>query len=437
MKTSKALKEERAAKFAEQQQLVEAAKNEKGEARDFTPEEEKRFDTLQTEIDAFDPQIKRAEAFEANQRAAAAAAGNPVGGSEQREKDNIMKHYSLHKAIRQNLRSSNESLDGAELEMHQEITKRAKNAGVSLVGLAVPMTEKRATEQSVTGDAGAYGGNLVATQTGGLIEFLRPTPILESIGAKVIRGLTGNVEYPTNDGGIAASWEGEMDATPRTRNAYGKKSMAPNRLAAYTAVSLQNLIQSNIDLEAQTKMDIEAVIANAVDSAAINGAGTGNVPLGILNASGTYSVAAGTNGDVPTWAHIVGMETGVYIENAQAARMNYLINYVTKGKLKTTAHAANNAGYLMNGNNEINGYGVGVSNLVPSDLTKGTGTALSAGIFGDFSQLIIGQWGFMSLITDEVTLAEQGLVKITANSYWDVLVRQPKAFAVVKDWVTV
>jgi hypothetical protein len=74
---------------------------------------------------------------------------------------------------------------------------------------------------------------------------------------------------------------------------------------------------------------------------------------------------------------------------------------------------------------------------VPSNLVKGTSGAIcSAGIFGDFSQLIIGQWGFMDLSVDEVSRKREGYVEITLNTFLDILVRQPKAFSVVKDWLT-
>jgi len=87
----------------------------------------------------------------------------------------------------------------------------------------------------------------------------------------------------------------------------------------------------------------------------------------------------------------------------------------------------------MTSQSEINGYSVGVSNLVPADLTKGTGTDLSAAIFGDFSELLIAEWSFLDITVDEITLADQAQIKLTINMYMDVLVRQPKAFTVIKD----
>jgi len=240
---------------------------------------------------------------------------------------------------------------------------------------------------------------------------------------------------PTNDGGITGAWEGEVATTAASKNAYGSKSMSPNRYGVRALLSLQNIIQSSFSLETMTLEDIRAVLANAIDLAAINGSGASSQPEGILNATGTNAVVGGANGAAPTWAHIVNMETGIYSNNAEAQNMAYLINPATKGKLKQTKHSAGDLNYLMSGDNMINGYKVGVSNHVPGDLTKGSLTgAANAGIFGDFKQLLIGQWGFLDLSVDDKSLKNQGYVAIDVNTFVDVLVRQPKAFSVIKDW---
>lgn len=441
MKTSAELRQERASLVSSQQAFVDKAKEEK---RSLTADETTQFDTLQTQIDELDGEILRSEKFEDNIRKQAMdpAQSRSVGkpGGEERELQDMKERYSLHKAIRSQL--PNGKLDGVELEMHQETVKRAKDSNVEIMGLAVPMglgkrSEKRADGQTVTQDSGGYGANLVPTDLQSPIEFLRPKPILASLGATMLTGLSGDLKFPVNDGGIAAAWEGEVDEAANSKNAYSSKTMSPKRLAAAVLLSLQNLNQSAIDLERYTINEINAVIANAIDAAAINGAGTGGVPQGVLNTSGVNTVVGGTNGAAPTWAHIVAMETAAFVENANSARMNYLINPQTKGKLKTTAHEANALNYLMNLDNTINGYETGVSTLVPSNLTKGTASGVcSAGIFGDFSQLFIGQWSFLDLTVDNYSKKKEGYIELVANAFLDVMVRQPKAFSVVKDWLT-
>lgn len=437
MKKLAELQQERAAKIKAQKALLDKRKAEK---RDFSEDEATQFRSLNDEIDDLDQKIEEARSIEKAEKRAAELAGTPVdttlGDGEETERKKMRKRYSLHRAIRSQM-GGNNPLDGVEKEIHEETVKRAAAANIQITGVAIPAAEpkeKRADGQTVTQDAGAYGANLVAEELQSPIEFLRPRPILESLGARMLTGLQGDIAFPTNDGGIAATWEGEVATVSATKNAIGKKTMKPNRLAVHALLSLQNLFQSSSNLERMTVEDINAVVGNEFDAKSINGSGSNNQPTGILNIGGVNSVAAGTNGAAPTWAHIVDMESKVYIANANAARMAYLINPATKGKLKQTKHSAGDLNYLMAMDNTINGYQAGVSNLVPANLTKGTGTDLSAGIFGDFSQLIMGQWGFYDITVDNVSRKVDGYVALIVNTFLDCLVRQDKAFTVVKDW---
>jgi HK97 family phage major capsid protein len=437
MKTLAQLKQERAQKVKAQKDLLDTRKKEK---REFTDDEATQFRTLDTDIESLDSEIEDKEREERAEQRAAGLNGKPLaenglGESEQREHDKIKKRFSIHKAIRCQLGINGEKLDGAEAELHQETSKRAAEAGISISGIAIPTPEKRAAGQTVTQDAGAYGANLVVEELRSPIEFLEPNPVLRQMGARFLTGLQGNLAFPTDDGGITASWEGEVDTVPATKTAYGKKQMTPKRLAVNALISLQNIIQSSIDLEMYTVDIMNKRTALKIDEAGINGSGSGDVPLGILNDANINIIAAGTNGAAPAWDHIVDLETKIYDSNADAMTMGYLINSSTKGRLKKTKHQAGDLGYLMDKENSINGYRTGVSNLVPKDLTKGTGTDLSAAIFGDFNQLLMGQWGFMDLVADNITRKKDGYIELTLNTFLDILLRQPKAFAAVKDWV--
>ena len=82
----------------------------------------------------------------------------------------------------------------------------------------------------------------------------------------------------------------------------------------------------------------------------------------------------------------------------------------------------------------MNGYPVEYTNLVPSDLTKGSASGVcSAMIFGNFEDLYIGHWGGIDIVLDPFTLAANGDVRIILNSWDDVAVVEPKSFAAIKD----
>lgn len=428
MKKSDQLKLERTAKVEAQGKLLSTAKSEN---RELTPEENTSFDALDSEIEGLDGSIARAIQFEKAELRAVEHSGKPVNTPEVVREEKPAP-FSIHKIIRSQLPGG--ELTGSELETHKNTLREAQQNNIAISGIAIPLVN-RATQQTVTGDSGAAGGNRVATDLNPTIEYLRPAPLLEMMGARFRTGLRGNQKYPVNQGGIIATWEGETDTTDPTANLYGSIESKPIRLTVTVPISLQSILQDNEDIELDTLNDIKLAVGNAIDLAGINGTGTGQ-PLGILNNTNVNVVATGTNGSAPTWDALVDMETAVFVENATAAKMNYLFNPKTRGKLKKTKHEAGDMNYLMGTDGNVNGYPSNISTHVPSNLTKGTGTALSAGLFGDFTQLLINQWGFMDISVDNTSQKKAGLVEVTVNVFVDVLVRQPKAFTKIVGLIT-
>ena len=249
-----------------------------------------------------------------------------------------------------------------------------------------------------------------------------------------MRGLRGPASFTTDLTGIVATWEDEVATVSATATQYGKKTMNAKRLSATVPISVQNLHQSVIDLELRTANEIRLATERAIDLSVINGSGSGYQPLGILNLSGVNTVVMGTDGAAPTWKSLVDMVTLIEDANAGLGDISYLINPLTKGFLKTTLHTAGDSKYLMSQDSTINGLKTGISTFVPKNLTKGTGSNLSAAIAGDFSQVMIGEWGFSDMVVDNITRKKEGLIEITNNQYVDCLVSHEKSFTVIKDF---
>jgi len=75
------------------------------------------------------------------------------------------------------------------------------------------------------------------------------------------------------------------------------------------------------------------------------------------------------------------------------------------------------------------------SNSVPSDLTKGSGTGLSAVLYGDWSELLIGIWSEIDILVNpfESTAYSKANVSIRAMATVDTAVRHVASFAAIKD----
>ena len=176
MKKSAELKQVIDGLVRQQAGIVEAA--EKEQNRSLTAEENTKFDDLQRQIEEKNAELKRVIQMEENARLFGGAGSSSQKPAE-REMDKIVKDYSIHKVMRS--LSSGKGLDGVESELNEEYVKEARAAGIPIGGYAIPIgVQKRADGQTVTQDSGGYGGNMVQTNVGPTIEFLRPKLVLES-----------------------------------------------------------------------------------------------------------------------------------------------------------------------------------------------------------------------------------------------------------------
>jgi len=288
------------------------------------------------------------------------------------------------------------------------------------------------------GTAGA-GGNTVSTDllASSFIDLLRNRMAVMQMGAQMLSGLNGNIAIPRQTSGATAYWVAESGAPTESQQAFDQVTMSPKTVGAFTDISRKLMLQSSLDIEAFVRNDLATVLALAIDLAAINGTGTNNQPTGILETSGIGDVAGGNNGLAPTLAHIIELETDVAVANADIGTLGYLTNAKVRGKLKQTFSNATYGDIPVWDGGEMNGYRAMVSNQVPSNLTKGSSSGVcSAIIFGNWADLIVGQWGTLDLMVDPYTGSTSGTVRVVALQDIDVAVRHAVSFSAMLDALT-
>lgn len=423
-------KQKRSDIWGEMEKLVALRKDEK---RSFTPDEDKQYTELRADFDKLTAHIKELEADEKRRLEMAGLQAKKT--NQQKEHEEIRK-YSFLKVVQAQLEGR--KLDGLEAEMEQEGKAEHRNAGISdpIEGIAIPSLVFRSmTATGQNTNPGDQGGNWVPTEKAGLVEALRPFLVLNQLGANFISGLQGNVDFPKGNS-FEANWNTETgtstDVTPGT----GIVPMSPKRLEATVSRSRQILLQSAPDVDSYLLRGLYAAIYQALERASIVGGGS-NQPTGILATSGIGSVVGGTDGAAPTYAHMIDLETKVAQDNADIGALAYLTNSKVRGKLKSTLKDSGVSGHVWETGNTINGYNTGITNLVPGNLTKGDASEIcSAIIFGNFNDLVIGNWGGMDLVVDPYSLKKQAKVEITANTFWDAAVLRPESFAAMVDALT-
>lgn len=331
--------------------------------------------------------------------------------------DKEVRQFSVLRALNA-LANPSDKKAWEEAAFEREVSEAAsKAAGKSARGIFVPGEVLRAKRDLTVGSATA-GGNLVATDlmADSFIELLRNRSVVQRAGATVMNGLVGNVAIPKQTGAATAYWVAESGAPTESQQTVGQVAMSPKTVGAYTDFSRRLILQSSLDVENMVRRDLAAVIALAIDTAALYGTGNSNQPTGLKLQSGlnTKDFAAAN----PTFAELVAMESEVAADNADIGTMRYLVNAMMRGALKTTEKATGTAQFVWEPGNTVNGYATEVSNQIASGDV----------FFGNFADLLIGFWSGLDLTVDPYAGATSGTVRVIALQDVDIAVRNAVSF---------
>jgi len=299
-------------------------------------------------------------------------------------------------------------------------------------------TRTKALSQGTTTAGGFLVPAEIITE---MVEMLRSKIVLNALGATVMDGLSGApVEIPTQTGAATGFWVAENAAITASDQAFGQISMTPHGAAAMTKLSNRLLQLSNPAAEAIVRKDLVEVLARLIELAAIRGSGVGAEPTGIANTVGIGTVAIGVDGGPITLDLIYDLALQVEQADVDLTNPGFIMhpklwNIIRKLKdtqnrnlLEPDAELAPMKGTLV-------GYPYATSTQIPTNLTKGVGTALTELYFGNFSDLVIGMWGGMELdATSQAGTAfesHQTWVKIFQDV--DIAVRHAASFALIND----
>lgn len=354
------------------------------------------------------------------------------------EKKDI-KRYSIAKAVRALIQGDWKDA-GLEKEAAEACATRFGSA-VNFTGRNLVLPYDVFDQRDFTVGTAAEAGNLVATDMRGdlFTDVLRNALVLGDLGVMMLYGLTSNVDIPRKTVATSLAWLAEIAAASETQINTGKITLSPKRVGGYIEYSKQSVIQSALAVEPTLRQDLQDTYVDQVETKAINGTGSSNEPRGIRNTSGIGSVVGGTNGANLAWSHVVGLETAVAnVNSTPGANAGYLVNTKFRGSAKTTQKAANLPFIWDNGDTPLNGYKAGVTNMMPSNLTKGTssGVCSSAAFSSDWSKFIIATFGALEITLDEITQAINGMNRLILNAFVDTGCRRPADFAIMDDLLT-
>lgn len=350
----------------------------------------------------------------------------PALGTSSFMSQNERKGYSLLRAIEAQV-TGDWRQAGFEREIHDHLAQNVKHRNVA--GLLVPAGDlaknlsdaRRYQQRTMLVGTPSNGGYLVGTDHRDdlFIDVLREHSIVMGLGATRIPDLVGNVDIPALRGDVTAFWQAmENNAITASNAVIGQILMSPKTIGAYTEVTRRLLRQATPQAEAMVINSMVSTLGRGIDTAAINGSGNSGEPLGLLGTAGV-SAAPGTSID---WASILDFEADVSDAELDLAggSVGWITTNAIRKLLKGRVKVAGYPEYLWQSpDNRMNGYQAFATKACPA------GTLM----FGDWSEVIIGEWGVVEIETAPAVFAA-GIVGIRAMSDIDIGIKHPGAFSV-------
>lgn len=394
-------------------EIIDLAKK---ELRDLTEDEQAEIDLIKEDIGNLQEEVeeKPEEEIETKSEEEPVKEEEPKEEEvdepkvEEKNKDNnianiskkMNKEFRLVRAIRDI--ANNRSLDEISKAVANAGAEEMRNAGLSFGGQIQLPSETRAITVASEHD------DVIETEFTDILAPLRAKNVLVEAGAKYLSNLVGDVQVPIM-GKSNVGWAGEVAEATSGDPSFSHVTLSPKRLTAYIDISKQFLAQDSLGAENMIREDIVKAV-NAKLEETILGAGSGSTtePEGIFNVISATSVSG--------FADVCDKEAELEDANVYGEKV-YVMSNKAKAAFRVMPKSTKSTQLVME-NGEIDG-------------TKAYNTSMIEGkkyIYGDFSNLAIGQWGATDLLIDPYTKAATGQVRIVINAYFDAKVLRSECF---------
>lgn len=390
------------------------------EKRSFTAEERSKFDAMKADAEALKVELQDVEThltLEAEQAKREGAFGKT-------EKD-IMKRFDLVRSFSE--WAKGKPMVGIDKDV-QDIYRQFQGANTREGSFLLPTflpDELRANELVFTAGSGS-GAGVVPKGVDAFVEALRSKLVLNTLGATFLTGLTDYRAIPYFSTPGVAYWAGEIGTTTASANVIATKTLTPTPVTAFLPVSKQLLVQHQA-VEQIIFNDLASAIAAAIESQALAGTG-GNGLLGLAistTISDGTALGTSTNGGPITWSaltELIGL-----VEGNNTMGGGFLTSPRTKGAMLGTL--ASSSTRFISEMVLQNGYKLESTTNIGTTFTKGATSTCSGVIFGNWSDLIIAQWGAVELWMDPYSRSISNQILMLATSFVDAKTKRDSSFA--------
>ncbi|EFC5319430.1 major capsid protein [Escherichia coli] len=409
------VKEEREAAPDEEEKTEEVAER--------SEEDELEIREIARELNIDDEELKRALAIkdmtpEAFRTKALNKIATAQRNNEQIKDSKMEKTFDLNNVIRSLV--DGEALGANEAEFSAMAAGAAMQRGRAARGgsVFVPAAALRA----------AADGNTKATLTAvtdekllteSYVEMLLPQSVLGRLGVTVLSGLNAPIAVPkmTTSSVDAFGFVDENGAAPESKAEFANVKMAPKTFAGGNPISRQSLktvpniatlITDHINKAVRIKLE-QLILSDKDNTRGPKGLVKQLVDGGRVTKKAAFSykdflkeIAALTDAGVP------------------AQSIKFAMSGATAAELESTLKDNGVSGYIIE-NGKLAGYDVVTSGVIPADHI----------VLGDFSGIMIGEWGGLELDMDDTTYRAQSAIVPRIWVDLDFTVVQPEALKVL------
>ncbi|EOB6735907.1 phage major capsid protein [Escherichia coli] len=409
------VKEEREAAPVEEEKTEEVAER--------SEEDEEEIRAIARELNIDDEELKRALAIkdmtpEAFRTKALNNITNAQRNNEQIKDSKMEKTFDLNNVIRS-------LVDGAALGANEaEYSAMAAGAAMQRGRAArggsvfVPAAALRAASEGNTkATLTAVTDEKLLTES--YVEMLLPQSVLGRLGVTVLSGLNAPIAVPkmTASSVDAFGFVDENGAAPESKAEFANVKMAPKTFAGGNPISRQSLktvpniatlITDHINKAVRIKLE-QLILSDKANERGPKGLVKQLVDGGRVEKKEAFSykdflkeIAKLTDAGVP----------------AQAIK--FAMSGATAAELESTLKDNGVSGYIIE-NGKLAGYDVVTSGVIPADHI----------VLGDFSGIMIGEWGGLELDMDDTTYRAQSAIVPRIWVDLDFTVVQPEALKVL------
>ena len=318
-----------------------------------------------------------------------------------------MSNFSLVKAINDVVNNRNINEDA--LNVIEMGATEMRKSGLSYSGqIQLPVEERG---DAVAATVATDGKEIVATDKLNILSPLMGKSILAEAGATFLTGLVGNISIPTYTGSTCG-WKGELEAADNGKGTFSSVELSPKRLTSYIDISKQFLTQDSVGAEEMLRADIvNSLVAKLEQTIFGDAAGDTTKPAGIFNSAEVVA---------PSYQGVCEAEAAV---TDYSGEKRFVMSPTAKSAFKQATISGTKSDLrLLLEDGEVDGYPVSDS----SNVVAG-GYA-----FGDFSELVVAQWGGIDIVVDPYTLATKNAIRLVINAYFDAKVRRDGAIKAYK-----